>query len=106
MIDYKDGDPFTWWSQHKARFPLLSRLARRYLSATATSVPSERLFSLAGNVYEEYKNRILPEHAETLLFAKKRTSTCTHRIGYSYRHSSLPMYRLSVYQPKVISVQL
>ena len=37
---------------------------------------------------------------------KKRTSACTHRIGYSYRHSSLPMYRLSVYRPKVISVQL
>ena len=70
VINYKDGDPFTWWSQHKARFPLLSRLARRYLSATATSVPSERLFSLAGNVYEEHRNRILPEHAETLLFIK------------------------------------
>ena len=70
VIDYKDGDPFTWWSQHKARFPLLSRLARCYLSVTATSVPSERLFSLAGNVYEEHKNRILPEHAETLLFIK------------------------------------
>ena len=41
VINYKDGDPFTWWSQHKARFSLLSRLARRYLSATATSVPSD-----------------------------------------------------------------
>ena len=70
VIDYKDGNPFTWWSQHKARFPLLSQLARRYLSATAISVTSERLFSLAGNVYEEHRNRILPEHAQTLLFIK------------------------------------
>ena len=44
VIDCKDGDPFTWWSQHKARFPLLSRLARCYLSAMATSVPSEKTF--------------------------------------------------------------
>lgn len=41
VVNCKDGDPFTWWSQHKTRFPLLSLLARRYLSATATSVPSD-----------------------------------------------------------------
>ena len=34
------------------------------------SVPSERLFSQAGILYEEHCNRILPENAETLLFIK------------------------------------
>ena len=34
------------------------------------SVPSERLFSQAGILYEEHCNRILPENVETLLFIK------------------------------------
>ena len=70
LVDYKTGSPFKWWHDNKGRFPLLAQLARRFLSATATSVPSERLFSQAGLVYEERRNRILPENAETLLFIK------------------------------------
>ena len=70
VVDYKLGNPFKWWCEHKARFPILAQLARRFLSGTATSVPSERLFSQAGIVYEEHRNRILPENAETLLFIK------------------------------------
>lgn len=69
-MDYKVGSPFKWWGENKARYPILAKIARRYLSATATSVPSERLFLQAGIVYEEHRNRILPENAETLLFIK------------------------------------
>ena len=70
LVDYKVGNPFKWWDENKGRFPTLAQIARRFLSATATSVPSERLFSQAGLVYEEHRNRILPENAETLLFIK------------------------------------
>ena len=41
------------------------------IGAAATSVPSERLFSQAGIVYEEHSNRILPENAETLFLSKE-----------------------------------
>ena len=41
------------------------------IGAAATSVPSIRVaFSQAGIVYEEHRNRILPENAERLLFIK------------------------------------
>ena len=70
LVDYKAGSPFKWWHENKARFPVLAQVARRFLSGTATSVPSERLFSQAGILYEEHRNRILPENAETLLFIK------------------------------------
>ena len=70
LVDYKVGTPFKWWAENKARFPVLAQIARRFLSGTATSMPSERLFSQAGLIYEEHRNRIIPENAEMLLFIK------------------------------------
>ncbi|CAG8539973.1 3585_t:CDS:2, partial [Cetraspora pellucida] len=39
-----DSDPFTWWNINKKRFPIISKLARMYLSVSVTFTPSERLF--------------------------------------------------------------
>ena len=60
LLDYKTGNPYTWWGQNKKRFPMLSVLAQRYLCPPATSFPSERLFSAAGNLHDDKRNRILP----------------------------------------------
>ena len=65
LIDFKTGDPFMWWSQHCQEFP---KLARQFLSAPATSVLFERLFSAAGDLHDEKRNRIIPELSEELLF--------------------------------------
>ena len=61
IINFKTGDPYLWWSQHGQEFPILSKLARHFLSAPATSVPSERLFSAAGNLHDDKRNRIMAE---------------------------------------------
>jgi len=68
IIDFKSGDPYFWWSQHHKEFPVLSKLACRHLAAPATSVPSERLFSSAGNLHEEKRNKITPQLCQELLF--------------------------------------
>ena len=68
LLDYKTGNPYTWWAENKRMFPNLSSLAQHYLCPPATSVPSERLFSAAGNLHDDKRNRILPTLTEDLLF--------------------------------------
>lgn len=62
--------PDTWWSKNIKRFPNLAKIAQKYLSAPPSSVASERLFSGAGIVYGDKRNRLAPEKAEMLLFIK------------------------------------
>ncbi|XP_066582005.1 uncharacterized protein [Prorops nasuta] len=42
-----DVDVLTWWKQNHTKFPILSKMARDFLTIPATSVPAERLFSKA-----------------------------------------------------------
>jgi hypothetical protein len=44
-------DPLVWWRGMKDRFPRVARAARKWLSVTATSTPSERVFSICGSKY-------------------------------------------------------
>ena len=45
-----DHKPLQWWKEHKSNYPTLSKLARNTLCIVATSVPSESLFSISGNI--------------------------------------------------------
>ena len=64
----RESDPLKWWQDEgKEKFPMLCKLASKYLSIPATSVPSERLFSSAGEVISKKRNRIGDENAEMLV---------------------------------------
>jgi len=64
-------DPLTWWLEREGLFPCISRLARKYLSVPASSVPSERIFSLAGNIVSRKRASLKPENVDMFIFMKK-----------------------------------
>ena len=71
LLDFKHGDPLRWWQGNCKNYPaVLAKIARKYVSAPSTSVCSERLFSGAGEVYNDKRSRLLPKLAESLLLIK------------------------------------
>ncbi|KAM3857052.1 E3 SUMO-protein ligase ZBED1-like [Diretmus argenteus] len=63
-----DKSPLRWWKDNATRFPTLAILARSYLAVSATSTPSERLFSAAGNIVSKKRASLTAEHVDMLTF--------------------------------------
>ncbi len=67
-LEPRNSNPFTWWTKEgKQRFPQMYHLAVKYLAIPATSVPSERVFSAAGEVISKKRNRIGDNSARMLI---------------------------------------
>jgi hypothetical protein len=52
------GDSALWWRDNSHSYPGIARLARKYLAAPASSVPSERMFSSAGSFATKQRARL------------------------------------------------
>lgn len=52
-------------------YPLLTRIAKSFLSLPATSVPCETLFSQSGITLTELRNRLYPRNLEYLIILKE-----------------------------------
>lgn len=60
--------PLDWWRNNANRFLRLHKIAAKYLCIPGSSVPSDRLFSKAGQLVSERRNRLKPENIDTILF--------------------------------------
>ena len=61
-------NPLEWWKENEMRFPLMANMARKYLCIPATSTPSERMFSTAGNVVTNLRTLLKPHKVNMLVF--------------------------------------
>lgn len=71
------NEPLVWRNKNVKSFPILSTLARNYLYACSTSVPSECLFSQAGYIVNNFRARLTPDHVNQLVFLVKNTQLVT-----------------------------
>lgn len=60
-----------WWGSRAQVYPHIASLAKKYLPIPASSVPSERIFSLAGNIVSPKRSLLKPENVDLLIFLKK-----------------------------------
>uniref|UniRef100_A0A803T1C6 BED-type domain-containing protein n=1 Tax=Anolis carolinensis TaxID=28377 RepID=A0A803T1C6_ANOCA len=63
-------DPLAYWASCDHMWPDLSHVARQFLSCPPTSVQSERVFSLAGDVVTPHRSLLDPQTVEKLVFLK------------------------------------
>ena len=66
VLDY-NSDPFEWWRKNEEQFPTLSKLAKKLFCIPAISVPSKRIFSIAGNILTRHTS-LKPENVDILFF--------------------------------------
>jgi zinc finger BED domain-containing protein 1 (E3 SUMO-protein ligase ZBED1) len=63
-------NPYMWWRERAANYPLLSVVARKWLAVPASSAASERMFSSAGLTVSKKRTRLKTDHVSTLVFLK------------------------------------
>jgi len=67
----RKSKPIDFWIKHKVLLGELFNLALKYLVIPATSVPSERIFSKAGEIMSAKRNRTHPKNLDMLIFLNK-----------------------------------
>ena len=65
------NEPLIWWASNGQKFPKLAEMARQAFTTPASSCPSERLFSDAGNLLTSARSRLSLAVARDMLFVKK-----------------------------------
>jgi len=63
----KTENPLRWWQMHSHAYPILSRMARRFLAVPTSFAPTERAFC---KIYNKNLPPMLPEKADELVFVK------------------------------------
>ncbi|VDO18444.1 unnamed protein product [Heligmosomoides polygyrus] len=76
-------NPVAWWQNYQNKFPLIYALALKYPAAPAISVDCERLFSMAGTLYEnKRRGRLNGRNARLLLTIRAHQFETAQRYVY------------------------
>jgi hypothetical protein len=63
-------NPLLWWKNNESLYPHLSKFSRRVLAIPATSAPSERVFSVAGQIVTKKRTRLTGDAVTLLVWLK------------------------------------
>ena len=63
--------PLAFFKANSVSYPILTKIARGIFCITATSVPSECLFSSTGLIQTDLRNRLGPDTLENITFLKE-----------------------------------
>ena len=63
-----DEDPFAWWRNRRDEYPLMSKLARKYLAVQGTSTPAERVISRLGAVLTKRRQSLTGDMFSKIMF--------------------------------------
>ena len=66
-----NSSPLKWWKDNATKYPSLARVAKCILNIPGTSVPSESVFSTAGDIVTATRSCLDPEMVDMLIFLKK-----------------------------------
>lgn len=69
-----NANPLTWWSDNAVKLTHLSKHAQKCLTVCGTSVPSERIFSAAGNLVNAKRACLKSDNIDMLIFLNKNWS--------------------------------
>ena len=58
-----------FWRMHEKRFPNLARMARQFLGCPASSASVERIFSVAGQFFDDLRRKMGADVLEELMWA-------------------------------------
>ena len=70
--------PLKWWHHNKQRYPNLCKLALHYFTIPATSVPSERAFSISGHIVRAKMSRFATKECANAYFFSRELTLNTH----------------------------
>lgn len=64
-------NPLDWWKIQAPNYPILAKLAKKYLCICASSSASERLFSTSGHIASKKRTLLKPDKLNMLVFLSK-----------------------------------
>lgn len=74
-LSSNDETILEWWRDNEIFFPQLAIIAKQMLAIPASSVSSERVFSLAGNILSKKRSRLTAANVDTFIFINKNMSS-------------------------------